>query len=92
MQTMQKQISIFMASRKRALNNLSRKFPKFHEGMSTAQYVREYYARNLNAMGCESGYKADMQNANRIVADLFAPLNWAPAAMIEGDEVVCEAA
>jgi hypothetical protein len=87
---MQKEINRFMASRRRQLAALPRKFPKFFEGMSTAEYVRHYYGLNLCAMGIESGHKADTQNANRVVGEHFAPLNWKPCGLYDPYTLLCE--
>jgi len=39
-------IARFMAARKRYLNSIPRSFPKYVEGMTTAQYINAYAAAN----------------------------------------------
>lgn len=89
---MRNPISTFMASRKRKLQHVSRTFPKFHEGMSTAEYVRQYWGANARNMGIECGYKDDYLQAARAIRDFFAPLNPMPATIQQGPDVIAEAA
>jgi len=71
-----KEIKAYMAKRKRELATVKRSFPKFAPGMSTAEYVREYYALN---------HARDFRPTA-----LFEPLNHAPAAVLVGPEVTQE--
>lgn len=87
---MKNPISTFMASRKRKLQQIPRTFPKFHEGMSTAEYVRQYWGANARNIGIECGYKDDFRQASRAIADFFAPLNHMPASVLEGPDVTIE--
>lgn len=88
---MKNPISALMASRTRAARHVPRTFPKFQEGMSTAQYVRQYWAANARNMGIECGYKNEHLEAARAIRDFFAPLNPMPAAILQGPEVIAEA-
>ena len=74
----QKAITKYMSARKRAWAHVPRSFPRFEEGMSTSQYVHQYYALNLRGMGLAAGAH---------VAQHFAPLNQAPATILIGEEV-----
>lgn len=65
--------------------------PKFYEGMSTAEYVRQYWGANARDLGIECGYKNEMSNAQRAASQFFAPLNYLPAAVLNGPEVIAEA-
>ena len=42
----EKQIASFMAGRKRSQNHISRKYPKFSPGMSTADYIEAFRQNN----------------------------------------------
>lgn len=44
----QKQIDKFMSARKRELSKVKRIFPKFTEGMTTINYVREFQRLNMS--------------------------------------------
>lgn len=87
---MKNPISTFMASRTRAARHVPRTFPKFCEGMSTAEYVRAYWAANARNMGIECGYKNEHLEAARAIRDFFAPLNPMPAAIPQGPDVIAE--
>lgn len=80
-----------MSARARHLRSCSRSFPKFYEGMSTAEYVRQYWGANARDLGIECGYKNEMSNAQRAASQFFAPLNYLPAAVLNGPEVIAEA-
>lgn len=43
-----KAVSRLMANRRRQLNHISRSFPKYHEGMSTFEYVCQYMNANIH--------------------------------------------
>jgi hypothetical protein len=90
MTTKYKSISAMMAARARHLRSCPRTFPKFHEGMSTADYVRQYWGANARDLGIECGYKNEMSNATRAASEFFACLNFAPAAVLNGAEVLEE--
>ena len=51
----EKAIAKFMASRKRELTKVSRKFPKFFEGMSTYDYVLAFQNLNRSAYDTRIG-------------------------------------
>jgi hypothetical protein len=87
---MKNPISTFMASRTRAARHVPRTFPKFHEGMSTADYVRLYWGANARNMGIGCGYKNEYLQAARAIRDFFEPLNPMPAALLNGPEVLEE--
>jgi hypothetical protein len=91
MKTQYKTISSMMSARARHLRSCSRSFPKFYEGMSTAEYVRQYWGANARDLGIECGYKDEFHKAQRAAADFFAPLNYSPAAILTGPEVIAEA-
>ena len=90
MQTKYKTVSSMMAARARQLAYCGRTFPKFHEGMSTAEYVRQYWGANARKIGIECGYKDDFRQASRAIADFFAPLNHMPASILTGPDVIAE--
>lgn len=92
MQTKYKTVSSMMAARARQLRSCSRTFPKFYEGMSTAEYVRQYWGANARNIGIECGYKDDFHQAARAIRDFFAPLNPMPATVLQGPDVIAEAA
>ena len=85
-----KQVSAFMAGRKRSRQHISRTFPRFNPGMSTAEYVRQYWGANARNIGIECGYKDDYRQAARAIRDFFGPLNHMPAAILEGPDVIAE--
>ena len=92
MKTSYKTISSMMAARARQLRTCSRSFPKFYEGMSTAEYVRQYWGANARNIGIQCGYKDDFHQAARAMRDFFEPLNPMPAAIMQGEEVMQEVA
>lgn len=79
-----------MASHKRKQRHVQRTFPKFHEGMSTADYVRQYWGANARNIGIECRSNDDFKQASRAIADFFAPLNCRPASMLDGPGVTIE--
>lgn len=81
-----------MSARARHLRSCSRSFPKFYEGMSTADYVRQYWGANARGLGIECGYKDEFHRAQKAAANFFAPLNHMPASILSGPEVTEEAA
>lgn len=91
MTTKYKTISSMMSARARHLRSCPRTFPKFYEGMSTADYVRQYWGANARDLGIECGYKNELSNAQRAASEFFAPLNYLPAAVLNGPEVIAEA-
>jgi hypothetical protein len=92
MQTQYKTISSMMSARARQLRSCSRSFPKFYEGMSTAEYVRQYWGANARNIGIECGYKNEFQQATRAARDFFEPLNPCPATLPQGADVIKELA
>lgn len=84
------QIKKMMAARKRELARVSRSFPKWAPGMSTATYVADYIMRNYAGMGVPLSGNNLRASAARVAAELFEPLNVEPAAYIAGPEVIEE--
>jgi len=80
-----------MSARARHLRSCSRSFPKFYEGMSTAEYVRQYWGANAREIGIECGYKDEYIKAEKAAAGFFDSLNYSPAAILTGPEVIAEA-
>lgn len=75
----QKQIDKFMSNRKRELNTVKRAFPKFKEGMSTRDYVREFQRLNM------SGY-----DTPQFLLRFDCKYYFDPATILTGPEVIVE--
>lgn len=60
-----------------------RLFPRWHAGMSTAEYVRKYYAANTGGQGGGTGSRLTAYDRPDYVDHLalYAPLNEAPCAV-----------
>lgn len=62
-----------------------RRFPVFVPGMSTADYVAEYFSLNTRVHGGIHAYEC---SAYRDVMALYAPLNTEPATLPSGEETI----
>lgn len=77
-----KTISSMMAGRARSLRHVSRTFPKYQEGMSTAEYVLRFAELN------KSSIRFDKQGAEVLPYDLSRYMH--PCAIPQGPEVIAE--
>ena len=77
---MQKEINRFMAGRRRQLTAINRRFPKFHEGMSTGEYVSLYTHLNRGSF--------DKQRAEVLPINLADYLN--PCGLYDPLTPLCE--
>lgn len=82
MRTMKNPVSTFMASRTRALRHVSRKFPKFHDGMSTADYVMRFAELN------KYNTRFDGHGVEVLPYDLSGYMH--PCAIPQGPDVIVE--
>ncbi len=85
--------SVKQARAKANAGDVRRKFPRFVQGISTADYAASYY--RLNAAYFVTWVEAaslahHTQEGCRLVDNFFEPLNRAPSAVLVGEEVVEE--
>ena len=80
--------TVRQARAKALMGGVSRKYPKFKDGMSTAEYVRAFAMLNTTQRG-QFLSVADIAREEKAIAAFFAPLSTTPQ-FAPSDEVLEE--